>query len=131
HAAQYLRPASPAFLAIIPFILYVRSIVKWRARARGRSLPPGPTQLPSIGNMFNLPRFNTWVAFRDLSSLYGDIIHFRILGQSIVVLGATDVITGCLEKHPPTPPLECVLLWSICRYNGAWSFADTSTMYAA
>ena len=119
---NFSSPSGLLFLAIIPFILYIRSMLRWKARSRGCPVPPGPTPLPIVGNMFNTPKYKTWVAFRKLSALYGmsvcpacevyenrsifvfvlspgNIIHFRILGQSIMVLGSPDVITEFLEKH--------------------------------
>ncbi|KAI1782833.1 cytochrome P450 [Ganoderma leucocontextum] len=80
-------------------VLYVRSIAKWRARSRGRPLPPGPPSLPVVGNLFNIPGDRAWFAFRDLAAQYGDIIHFRILGRSTVILGSPEVVRECLEKR--------------------------------
>ena len=57
---------------ILLCVLYVRSIVRWRARSRGRPLPPGPPSLPVVGNLFNIPGERAWFAFRDLTTQYGE-----------------------------------------------------------
>ena len=53
-------------------VLYVRSIVRWHARSRGRPLPPGPPSLPVVGNLFNIPGERAWFTFRDLAAQYGE-----------------------------------------------------------
>ena len=118
-------------------VLYARAIVKWRARSRGRPLPPGPPALPVVGNLFNIPGDRAWFAFHDLAAQYGehnnidrgvggcltrgpglerrtgDIIHFRILGRSTVILGKSEIIREFLEKRaantsdrPQVPTIE-------------------------
>ena len=111
--------AVPTFVAVTVFLLfYFRSLARWKARSRGRPLPPGPKGLPIFGNAFNIPTYKPWVTYRDLSAVYGkplssfrqaivysdtlgigEIMHFRVLGQSIVVLGSPDVIFDFLEKR--------------------------------
>ncbi|KAI0767318.1 cytochrome P450 [Fomes fomentarius] len=92
-------------LATISFALlavaYIHSLVSWRMRSRGRPLPPGPKPLLFFGNLFNSPssQFKLWVAYRDLCTKYGVILHFRVMGQSIVVLGSSDVIFEYLDQR--------------------------------
>ncbi|RPD61608.1 cytochrome P450 [Lentinus tigrinus ALCF2SS1-7] len=85
------------FLLLLGILAYVWSAVRWRRRSRGLSFPPGPTGLPVLGNMFDIPIHKPWYAYRDLCSKYGDILHFRIFGQSIVVLGSADIIRESLN----------------------------------
>ncbi|KAI1792474.1 cytochrome P450 [Ganoderma leucocontextum] len=94
----HIYPTVPLILVLL-YVLYVRSIVKWRARSRGRPFPPGPPSLPLVGNMFNIPSDRAWVDFQELAAQYGDIIHFRILGTSTVVLGSPAIINEYLEKR--------------------------------
>ncbi len=66
----YIYPTVSLILAVL-YVLYVRSIVKWRARSRGRPFPPGPPTLPLVGNMFNIPGDRAWLDFRELTVQYG------------------------------------------------------------
>ncbi|RPD61592.1 cytochrome P450 [Lentinus tigrinus ALCF2SS1-6] len=74
------------------------SSLRWRRRSRGRPLPPGPPRLPIVGNLFNHPRTRRWEAYHELCSRYGDVLHFRVLGESIVVLNSPRAVKDILEK---------------------------------
>lgn len=64
QATGFLFPVE--LVVSMAVVLYLLSVARWRARARGRPLPPGPRRLPIVGNMFNMPRSRQWLAFRDL-----------------------------------------------------------------
>ncbi|KAI0730576.1 cytochrome P450 [Earliella scabrosa] len=80
-------------------LVYLRSVVNWRSRTRGRPLPPGPRSLPIVGNIFQAPHSKPWVGYRELCATYGDILHMEILGRHYVVLGSADVIMEYLDKR--------------------------------
>ena len=67
----HIYPTVPLILALL-YVLYARSIATWRARSRGRPLPPGPPGLPLVGNLFNIPGERAWLDFQDLSAQYGE-----------------------------------------------------------
>ncbi|KAI0752864.1 cytochrome P450 [Daedaleopsis nitida] len=46
-----------------------------------------------------MPKIEPWVAYRDLCRKYGDVLHFRVLGQSTVVLNSARVMTEYLNKR--------------------------------
>lgn len=57
---------------------YIRSVLSWKARSRGRPLPPGPTPLPIVGNIFSAPKTKAWEAYRDMSQTYGEYLPLFI-----------------------------------------------------
>ena len=76
----HIYPTIPLGLVLL-CVLYVHSIVRWRARSRGRHLPPGPPALPMVGNLFNIPGDRAWFAFRDLTVQYGEHSNIdRVVG---------------------------------------------------
>ena len=121
-------------LATAAFAAYAWQILSWHSRSRGRPLPPGPKPLPILGNLFNFPTVRQWTANLELASIYGgrdygstvwsplsflisafagSIVHFRVLGQSIIVLNSADDVIELLEKRsatssdrPQTPMIE-------------------------
>ncbi|KAI0752766.1 cytochrome P450 [Daedaleopsis nitida] len=86
-------------ILFVPLLLYLWSILRWRARARGLPLPPGPIPLPIVGNILNAPRVRPWVAYRNMNSNSDGLVHVQIMGQSIVVLNNADVIDEYLDKR--------------------------------
>ena len=52
---------------------YVRSVLDWERRSRGRPLPPGPRPLPIVGNLYNAPQHRPWIGYRDLCKQYGEL----------------------------------------------------------
>ncbi|RPD61602.1 CyP450 monooxygenase [Lentinus tigrinus ALCF2SS1-6] len=95
----------PILIAIVlgtAVLLCVRSYLSWRSRSRGLPLPPGPPGLPMIGNMLNIPKFKQWLGFKELSAIYGDVMHFRVLNDHIVVLGDAETIMEYLDKSSAT-----------------------------
>ncbi|KAI1792473.1 cytochrome P450 [Ganoderma leucocontextum] len=89
----------PILFVVVVLSVYVRSVLDWKIRTRGRPLPPGPKGWPIIGNMLNMPASQSWVAYRNLAVHYGDIIYFRVLGQPMLVLGSAATIGEFFDKH--------------------------------
>ena len=65
--------ATPLALAaaLLTFV-YLRSLSAWRKRSRGLPFPPGPSPLPIIGNMLNMPTVRPWEGLRDLCKKHGE-----------------------------------------------------------
>ncbi|RDX45836.1 cytochrome P450 [Lentinus brumalis] len=111
-------------------LVYFHSLASWRARSRGRPLPPGPPSLPLVGNILNIPKNQPHVGYRELCAKYGDIMHFQVLGQHVVVLGSSDVIFEYLDKRSAntsdrkvTPMLELVgadIIFAFFSYGQWW-----------
>ena len=106
-------------LTILCLSVHVWHMLSWRSRSRGLPLPPGPRTLPVLGNFFNFPTVRPWITNLKLASIYGEyvleytvglldhisigsIVHFRVLGQSIIVLNSADAIYELLEKRSAT-----------------------------
>ena len=61
-----------AYVALaLGLFAYFRSLASWKARSRGLPLPPGPPSLPLVGNIFNVPKSQPHVGYRELSAKYG------------------------------------------------------------
>ncbi|KAH9952749.1 cytochrome P450 [Russula dissimulans] len=86
------------FLAALLF-LYVCVTFYGHITRRGHSYPPGPPSWPIIGNLFDVPKESPWIAYRDMSDKYGDVICLRIFGQVVVVLSSLSAVKDLLEKR--------------------------------
>ena len=74
ESVSRLIPIAPIALVSLLVVIYVRLVVKWRARSRGLPLPPGPKGLPLLGNLLNAPKFKPWISYKDLSARYGTFL---------------------------------------------------------
>ena len=45
--------------------------VRARKTRHGFPFPPGPPGLPLLGNLFDMPKANEWIAYRDMSRKHG------------------------------------------------------------
>ncbi|KAF4586353.1 hypothetical protein EYR38_010629 [Pleurotus pulmonarius] len=63
-------------------------------------LPPGPKRVPLLGNLFQLPRRNGWLQFKQWSKQFGsDILYLDVAGVSVIVLNSTDVANELLSRR--------------------------------
>ncbi|KAH9887974.1 cytochrome P450 [Cubamyces lactineus] len=72
------------------------------SRGRGRArvpLPPGPPGIPLVGNVFDIPHEQAWVAYWDLSKRYGDVVSLSVLGQTTIVLNSMTAASDLLGKR--------------------------------
>ncbi len=84
------------FFAVLAVYFYRRLL---RAAVRA-PLPPGPTPLPLVGNILDLPakgvaEFQHWLAFKDK---YGPISSLTLLGQRVILLHDKQATMDILEK---------------------------------
>ncbi|KAM5542456.1 hypothetical protein V8D89_003915 [Ganoderma adspersum] len=76
-------------------LLAVRDLSR---NTRKGHLPPGPTPLPILGNVLDIPRSSVGPAFSVLTQKYGDIVYFTLLGQPMVVIGSIKAAIDLLDK---------------------------------
>ncbi|KAK1961023.1 cytochrome P450 [Colletotrichum sublineola] len=87
-----MLPAILAFLGVLSYFYF-------RKRAR-QNLPPGPSPLPIIGNVLDLPPSKTpeyqhWLKLKDT---YGPISCITILGQLLIVIHDRDAAHDLLSR---------------------------------
>jgi len=107
-------------LSIVDFLFTLSVLVTLRAlhnhqKRRGLPYPPGPRPLPIIGNLLDIPRESSWLAYTPLAKKYGtsynflevpfymklvgDVTSFHVLGRVIVILGSTRATKDLLKKR--------------------------------
>ncbi|KZT03177.1 cytochrome P450 [Laetiporus sulphureus 93-53] len=68
-------------------------------RKRRLPLPPGPSRLPFVGNVLQIPFDYQHVTFANWKKQYGDLIYARAFQQDVVVLNSTKAARDLLEKR--------------------------------
>src|SRR5216683_3693244 len=94
----YLTSIANIF-AVLLFLVAVQAFRDHRRRG-GLPYPPGPRPLPIIGNLLDVPKHFSWLAYTKFSKIHGndsflgsrspfltrttgDILSFHVLGQSV------------------------------------------------
>ncbi|KAJ7155817.1 cytochrome P450 [Mycena filopes] len=91
-------------------------------RKRNRSrlpLPPGPRQLPLVGNLFDIPSDRQWEKYLEWSQEFdSDVIHLNVAGASLIVLSSMEAVKDLFEKRsslysdrPRAPMLKELMGW--------------------
>ncbi|KAG1857923.1 cytochrome P450 [Suillus tomentosus] len=63
-----------------------------------KHLPPGPTPIPFLGNVFDIKADAPWISYATMQKTYGDIIYTRALNMEIIVLNSEEVADGLLDR---------------------------------
>ena len=84
---------------IIVFFLVAITWVLYRDTQKDKLLPPGPTRLPIIGNIHQLPQENPWRTYQQWSKKYGPIFSLRAGGDTIIMIGNHAVARDLLDKR--------------------------------
>ncbi|KAK1228847.1 hypothetical protein PQX77_008114 [Marasmius sp. AFHP31] len=90
-----------------PFIIFplasafVFLVLRQLGRRRSNlPLPPGPRGLPLVGNLRDIAGIggDPWVTYNQWSQVYGDVLHFKVLGHHTVVLNSYEATNDLLDK---------------------------------
>ncbi|KAJ7222152.1 cytochrome P450 [Mycena pura] len=84
-------------------------------------LPPGPKQLPLVGNLFDVPSTLQWETYMRWSKeCDSDIIHFNLAGTSVIVLSSLEATYTLLEKRSAMYSDRSA--WTMVKELMGWDF---------
>ncbi|ESK83160.1 cytochrome p450 [Moniliophthora roreri MCA 2997] len=66
---------------------------------RIRKLPPGPKGYPIVGNTFQLDPSRPWNTFVEWKKMYGNIVHFRLFNQDVILLNTAKAAGDLLDRR--------------------------------
>ncbi|PCH38765.1 cytochrome P450 [Wolfiporia cocos MD-104 SS10] len=84
-------------VVIVISLLY--RFYKTRATPKEMPLPPGPTQLPLLGNVHQFPFKSQHLKFAEWAKEYGNIIYLRMFHQPILAIDDLQTAYELLEKR--------------------------------
>ncbi|KLO19236.1 cytochrome P450 [Schizopora paradoxa] len=71
-----------------------------RARCAKRlPYPPGPPQLPVVGNLLQITDFEVYKTFAAWGKTYGGIVYFHLFGKQYIVLNDLKTVTDLFEHR--------------------------------
>ncbi|XP_072044019.1 steroid 17-alpha-hydroxylase/17,20 lyase-like isoform X1 [Amphiura filiformis] len=82
----------------VVLLTILASLIYWSIR-RPNGMPPGPTGLPVVGNMFDFVD-TPHVKFKEMTKKYGNVIAVKMGQQWMIVLNQIDVVRDALLRKP-------------------------------
>ncbi|XP_067306109.1 cytochrome P450 2G1-like [Pseudorasbora parva] len=112
---------------LLVLVLAVLMLVRWKRKASGVSLPPGPLALPLIGNLPIMDKRAPFKSFMKWSKTYGPVMTVYLGLQRAVILVGYDTVKEALvdqaedfKGRAPIPFLYRVLRgYGLAISNGA------------
>ncbi|CAK9155047.1 unnamed protein product [Ilex paraguariensis] len=98
---EFQVPSISTLLAFLLFLIVVFRITVKRVTANNSTpkLPPGPWQLPLIGNMHQLLGSLTHHILRDLAKKYGPLMHLKLGEVSTVIVSSPEIAKQVMKTH--------------------------------
>jgi cytochrome P450 len=100
----YLTPTQillATSIAVAIAVLAYKSFIASKQVKGTYHLPPGPTPIPLVGNISDLPAPGTkdWIHWSKLRDQYGPIYSLTVLGQTMVVISDYKIAAELMEKR--------------------------------
>ncbi|CAK9155048.1 unnamed protein product [Ilex paraguariensis] len=94
----------PSISILLAFLLFLFALIRIGVKRSTTNkstpkLPPGPWQLPLIGNMHQLLGSLTHHVLRDLSNKYGPLMHLRLGEVSTVIVSSPEIAKEVMKTH--------------------------------
>ncbi|EIM84332.1 CyP450 monooxygenase [Stereum hirsutum FP-91666 SS1] len=116
--------SSPKYLAALDIAASALSVLLFlklftlRSSRKHAFPPPGPRQLPIIGNLLDFPSHDHGERLGRLRKQYGDLMSLRMMGQTIIVINSARIARDLLDRRariwsdrPVIPLLQLMQLY--------------------
>ncbi|KAG7086368.1 hypothetical protein E1B28_002328 [Marasmius oreades] len=127
-----MSPTIPSWPFVTTTITLAIIFISLRAKKRSKTpYPPGPRPRFFVGNLFDIPASHPWKIYREWGKIYGDLIHFEVIGQHTVVVNSRELADRMFEKRSrvysdrPLIPMLDLTGWmklntGLMRYGSDW-----------
>ncbi|KAK2967180.1 hypothetical protein RJ640_005224 [Escallonia rubra] len=89
----------PSFSVLLASLLFLFMVVKFLKKSKSK-LPPGPTELPLIGNLHQLAGSTLpHRSLRDLAQKHGPLMHLKLGEISAIVISSAEAAEAALKTH--------------------------------
>jgi len=86
---------------VFAFTFCTAAVSLWLySRRHSRRQPPGPTGIPLLGNLFDVPTLHPWITYAKWSKIYDSgILQANVLGTNLIIINKQDIAIELLEKR--------------------------------
>jgi len=88
-----------ALALVAVFIFQTLNARRTKKAATGDAIMPGPTQLPVIGRIHDLPINYMWLKFAEWAKVYGPIYQTSMLGAKFIIVSDEKMVEELLVKR--------------------------------
>ncbi|KAI1881629.1 hypothetical protein JX265_000455 [Neoarthrinium moseri] len=92
-AIQFVHVGIGLVLALI-----LKQLVAYLRRG-SNPLPPGPSGLPLLGNITQVPQHQPWLRYHQWGKEHGPIVYLNLGGQPVIVLNTLETALGLLSRR--------------------------------
>ncbi|KAK5990623.1 Cytochrome P450 monooxygenase aneD [Cladobotryum mycophilum] len=96
---MYSRETMFAFVPYLVIFVACYGLTYYRRKRQHLPLPPGPPQLPLVGNIHQIPEENPWRTYKEWHQKYGPIITVRSGLTNTIILGSHKAARDLLDKR--------------------------------
>ncbi|KAG9090931.1 hypothetical protein FRC06_000819, partial [Ceratobasidium sp. 370] len=91
----------PVLAIFAAFVVSTTLLLRFLCHPRRQvSLPPGPSPLPLLGNVHQMPtKGEDWLTFSEWAKTYGDMFYLSIFGKPLIVVNSFDIASDLLDKR--------------------------------
>ncbi|KAK2986330.1 hypothetical protein RJ640_029445 [Escallonia rubra] len=108
----------PSFSVLLASLLFLFMVVKFLKKSKSK-LPPGPTEVPLIGNLHQLAGSTLpHRSLRDLAQKHGPLMHLKLGEISAIVISSAEAAEAALKTHELSFSQRPILVAVDERYIG-------------
>jgi hypothetical protein len=95
-----MHPLTLLAAALVLLAFFILSVFNKRTTSKGRDDElPGPTLIPLIGRVHDLPIQYMWLKFKEWADVYGPIYRTEMLGAKFIVVSDEKIAEELLIKR--------------------------------
>lgn len=88
---------TPEAAVVLLSLLMCYLCTRWSHR-KYKAYPPGPTPMPFLGNLHQLPVKDQHETFREWANTYGEVVYAQIFRKPMILLNSLRAVQDLMEK---------------------------------